>query len=742
MTSSILTSGSPHKGPRALLRGTLIAATAFTSCFLAGPAMPDSTPGPKAEPAVLVTPDEAGTGALLLRSKEPGKYIEAPRLKTDVEIEVSGLVARAKITQRFENPSDKWVEGIYVYPLPQQAAVDALKMQVGNRFLEGKIKERAEAREIYEKAAAAGIKASLVEQERPNMFTNSVANIGPRETVVVQIEYQETVRLDHGKFELRVPLVVGPRYIPGQGTPMLTVSSEGTSGRSVPDASRISPPVMHPKFGKINPVSLKVKLKSGVALDAVQTLYHHANVSRVDERTAVLELSGDVPADRDFVMNWTLKAQATPQAGLFRETAGERSYYFAMVTPPTGAVQVQRQPREAIFVIDNSGSMSGESMPQAKAALLKALAQLRPEDTFNVIRFDDTFDVLFKDAVPANRTNLAVATRFVSGLEANGGTEILAALQAALKDVRVTDSSRLRQVIFLTDGAVGNEDEVLKEVGRSLGRSRLFTIGIGSAPNSFLMEHIARTGRGTFTHVGSETEVEEKVGELFHKLETPVMTDLKVRTEGVALETWPNPLPDLYAGEPVVLSTATSATAGRVVIEGRLSGKPWSTTLDLADAVEGSGVSKIWARSKITAVEGTRYTGANEGDVDAQVLTIALEHHLVSRMTSLVAVDVTPSRPADASLESQAMPTNLPHGWNFEKVFGTDVDNPTIETRIDKSALLQLAALDAAKPVAGGDGVPLPQTDAGTLLSIVTGLLMLVAGGWGFLLLRLRRVWL
>jgi Ca-activated chloride channel family protein len=742
MTSSTHTSGTPHKGPRALLRGTLVAATAFTTSLFAGPALPDSKPSLKAEPAVLVTPDEAGTGTLLLRSKEPGKYIEAPRLKTDVEIEVSGLIARAKITQRFENPSDKWVEGIYVYPLSQGAAVDALKMQVGNRFLEGKIKERAEAREIYEKAAAAGIKASLVEQERPNMFTNSVANIGPGETVVVQIEYQETVRLDHGKFELRVPLVVGPRYIPGQGASMLSVSTEGTSASAVPDASRISPPVMHPKFGKINPVSLKVRLKSGVALDAVQTLYHHANVSRADDRSAVIELAGDVPADRDFVMNWTLKAERTPQAGLFRETVGDRSYYFAMVTPPTGTVQPQRQPREAIFVIDNSGSMSGESMPQAKAALLKALSQLRPEDTFNVIRFDDTFDVLFKDAVPANKTNVAVATRFVSRLEANGGTEILAALQAALKDKRVTETGRLRQVIFLTDGSVGNEDEVLKEVGRSLGRSRLFTIGIGSAPNSFLMEHIAKTGRGTFTHVGSETEVEEKVGELFHKLETPLMTDLKVRTEGVQLETWPNPLPDLYAGEPVMLTTASSSTAGKVIIEGRISGKPWSTTLELADAMEGSGVSKIWARSKIASVEGTRYTGANEGDVDAQVLTIALDHHLVSRMTSLVAVDVTPSRPADATLESQAVPTNLPQGWNFEKVFGADTDDPTIETMIDAKALVQLASLDKPAVVAGGEGVALPQTDAGTLLSVVLGILLVAAGGWGFLLLRLRRVWL
>lgn len=739
MTFKTSSRGSPQSGPRVLLRALLAAAASFTTIIAAGPAMPGDAPSVKAEPAVLYTPDDMGTGSLLLKTTEPGKYLEAPRLKTDVRIDVSGLIARATITQRFENPSDKWVEGIYVYPLSQYSAVDALKMQVGDKFLEGQIKERQEARQIYERAAAAGVKASLVEQQRPNMFTNSVANIGPHETVIVQIEYQEAVRLDHGKFELRMPLVVGPRYIPGQD-PMLMVSSEASPRTVVRDADKISPPVLHPKFGKINPVSLSVHLKSGVALDVVQSLYHNTNIDRPDASTADLSLTGDVPADRDFVMAWSLKASTAPQASLFRETLGDKSYYFAMVLPPVGAKAVQRQPREAIFVIDNSGSMGGESMKQAKAALLKALAKLQPEDTFNVIRFDDTFDVLFKDAVPANKTNVLVAERFVGNLEANGGTEILAALQAALKDKRVSDVSRLRQVIFLTDGDVGNEDQVLAEIGKSLGRSRLFTIGIGSAPNSFLMEHIAMQGRGSFTHIGSENEVEVKVGELFNKLEAPVMTDLKVGTQGVTLETWPNPVPDLYAGEPVVLTTMTTARTGNVSITGRLGTKPWSANLDLASSTEGHGVSKIWARSKITAIESSRYTGANQGDVDVQVLAVALEHHLVSRLTSLVAVDVTPSRPASEDLESQEMPTNLPHGWNFEKVFGEDPNNRSMETSIDPIMLTKLAMADKPVVLASADGVELPQTDAGTDLMFFIGVLMLLSGSALLLVGRMKVV--
>ncbi len=728
-------SGTPLGLPLAVLRASLIAAAVTLTAF----AVTKADPTPTLEPAVLVTPDDMGTGALLFKSTEGGKYLEAPRLKTDVSIAVTGPTARTVITQRFENPTDKWVEGVYVYPLPQNSAVDTLKMQVGDRFLEGEVKERVEARRIYEKAAREGFKATLIEQQRPNIFTNAVANIGPHETIVVQIEYQEAMRLDGDKFSLRVPLVVGPRYNPRPnvalvgydvGAPIVAVSDP------VSDRDAITPPVIHPKYGKINPVSLRVALKSGVALAAIESPYHPVKVDRIDPKTANVTVDGPVPADRDFVLNWTLAPNALPQATLFRETIGGDSYYLAMIVPPAGAKKT-RQPREAIFVIDNSGSMAGESIRQAKAALLMALKELKPGDKFNVVRFDNTLEVLFNGAVPADDEHLGVAVRFVAGLDANGGTEIFPALQAALADSTPNDTSRLRQVIFLTDGAVGNEDQVLAEIGRSLGRSRLFTVGIGSAPNSFLMEHIASLGRGTFTHIGSETEVDARMTELFNKLESPVMTDLRV-ADGVKLETWPNPIPDLYEGEPVVLTAATPAQSGRVRIEGSLGKTPWSTSLDLATAVEGKGVSKLWARSKISSIEALRYRGANEGDVDAEILKVALAHHLVSRLTSLVAVDVTPSRPTGETMTSHDMPTNLPHGWNFEKVFGPEIGRPLIKASYEP--MMQKLAMneEPATATKDGDGIALPQTDAGTDLALVIGILMLASGTLLLLAFRAR----
>ncbi len=734
MTSISLIGGRPQGSPLISLRRLGIAAAALLTAFAAGPAtQADTTPASTQEQG-LVQVDDMNTGSLLLKSTEAGKFLEAPRLKTDVAITVTGPIARARITQRFENPSDKWVEGIYVYPLPQNSGVDTLRMQIGDRFLEGDVKEREQARQIYEKAAAAGYKTTLIEQQRPNIFTNSVANIGPHETVVVQIEYQETVRLNGDELSLRVPLVVGPRYNPAPDVAVVSVNYDNSAVVSVsdpvPDRNAITPPVLDPKkYGKVNPVTLKVTLKSGVSLAAIESPYHPVDIARDDDKTATVTVKGPVPADRDFVLNWHLKANAAPQATLYRETIGPDSYYLAMIVPPVGTQAPKRQPREAIFVIDNSGSMAGESMRQAKAALLMALKDLKPGDKFNVIRFDDTLTKLFDDAVPADAEHILVASKYVDGLDANGGTEIYPALQTALRDTAPNDKSRLRQVIFLTDGAVGNEDEVLAEIGKSLGRSRLFTVGIGSAPNTFLMEHIAGLGRGTFTHIGSESEVDARMTELFNKLESPVMTDLRV-ADGAKLETWPNPVPDLYAGEPVVLTAMTAAQSGTVHLEGRMGANPWTASLDLADAVDGNGVSKLWARSKIGAIEDWRYRGASQGDIDAQVLKVALAHHLVSRLTSLVAVDVTPSRPEGETMTSSEMPTNLPHGWDFEKVFGEDPEHPRIKASLDEGLMTKLAMNDAPKGKVGQprEGVELPQTDAGTDLLLFLSALFMLTG--------------
>jgi Ca-activated chloride channel family protein len=633
----------------------------------------------KAEPvyagttdAERVNPGDMSTGALLLPT-EDGGFVQAPRLATDVIMTVNGTIARVTVTQRFENNSDRWLEGIYVFPLPEQSAVDALRMEIGSRVIEGEIKGRNDAKKAYEIAKEAGQKASLVEQERPNIFTNSVANIGPHEAIVVRIEYQETVKQDAGVYSLRFPLVVAPRYNP-KGSEVTPVDyGKPLPSDPVPDRDRITPPVLDPaKTPKINPVSIQVTLDAGFALGDITSSYHEIALKRTGDDTATLGLAqGSVPADKDFELVWKPKAAAAPQTSLFYETVGGRDYLLAMVTPPTLDAAPKVLPRELIFVIDNSGSMAGTSIVQAKQSLLFALDRLRPGDRFNVIRFDDTMETLFDTAVAATSDNLAIAKHFVSRLDAQGGTEMLPALKAALQDATPEDATRLRQVVFLTDGSVGNEAQLFQEIADRRGRSRLFTVGIGSAPNSYFMTRAAGLGRGTFTHIGSDAQVLERMSALFAKLEKPVMMELKAKwPAGASVEAWPDPLPDLYAGEPVVLSAKIPSRQGELKLAGIFDGKPWTTTLKLEDAVLGAGVGKLWARSKIASLEAKAFTDTNLNGIDKLIEAVALEHHLVSSQTSLIAIDKTKSRPDGQNVSSVDMPVNLPSGWVYDKVFG------------------------------------------------------------------------
>ena len=610
-------------------------------------------------------------GTLLFRGGD-GAAVPAPLLETDVDLRVTGPVARAIVRQQFVNPTSDWVEGVYVFPLPEDAAVDHLRLHVGDRVLEGVIRERAAAKATYEQAKREGRRTGLVEQERANIFTTSVANIAPGASVAVEIEYQQTLRWDDGRYRLRVPLVVAPRYVPG--APVATPpDAAGWSPNTdvVPDASHITPPVVHPSRGPINPVTLRVTLAPGAPLSRLDSTYHAIHATPGPDGTYRIELgAGLVPADRDFELVWETAAGTIPAAAVFTEGRDDGVYGLLVVTPPSPAADAaRRQPREVVFVIDNSGSMAGASIEQAKAALQLALARLGPADTFNVIRFNHTMDAVFETPRPATREHVALAARWVERLRATGGTEMRPPLMRALEGGE--GDGRLRQVIFLTDGGVGNEAELFEIIHKLLGDRRLFTVGIGSAPNSHFMRGAARYGRGTFTYIGAVSEVQEKMTALFRKLEAPALTDLRLELPGIAAaEVLPDPVPDLYIGEPVVVAFRAATLPAHAVLRGRFGATTWEREVSLQRAPEHAGLATHWARAKIGALLDGRRGGADEDGVRQAVIQEALAHHLVSPYTSLVAVDVTPVRPEDAALQSHAMPTNLPHGWDYEAVFG------------------------------------------------------------------------
>ena len=483
---------------------------------------------------------EFGAGTLVLHPRGGGADLPAVRLGTHYEVRVSGRIARTRVVQAFRNTGRQWAAATYLYPLPEDAAVDSLRMVVGQRVIVGEIRRRAEAAEMYERAKAAGQRAALVEEQRPNMFTNRVANIGPGETVLIEIEYQAPLTVRGGEYSLRLPLVVGPRYVPP--------ASLG-SAVAVADARAVTAPLAHPSAGPLNPVSILVRLQPGFPIANLDSPYHRIAAETDAGGGRLIRLAdGDVPANRDFELRWR-SAAADGAVGLFRERVGGQDYLMAMLTPPVDDRRRPVPPREMIFVIDNSGSMAGESMEQARASLLHGLRTLRPADRFNVIRFDDTMTRLFEAPVAATPDQVDLALRYADSLEAQGGTEMLPALRAALVDPTPADG-RVRQLIFMTDGSISNEAEMLEAIGRSRGRSRVFMIGIGSAPNSLLMSRMAEVGRGSFIHIGATDEVNARMTELLDRLTRPAVTDLEVRIAGANAEITPQQLPDLYAGEP------------------------------------------------------------------------------------------------------------------------------------------------------------------------------------------------
>lgn len=656
---------------------------------------------------------EVTRGSLLLATVSPGAYLPAPLLLTEVDLVVRGVVARAEVRQRFTNPTDQWVEGIYVFPLPERAAVDGLELVIGDRRIVGEIAEREEARRTYETAKGEGRKAALLDQERPNVFTTAVANLGPGETLDVVLRYQQEVPFDGSAFELRFPLVVAPRYVPGAPS---GVPPAGTGWASdtdeAPDASRVTPPVLAPHpdpeaevrgqaVGLLNPVRLRVDLDAGMPLARLASLSHPLHTKRAARTGWRLSLAQrEVPADRDFVLRWQPAASGGPRPTLLTEpAAGGGVHALLLVLPPAGETDsAARIPRETIYVLDTSGSMAGESIEQARAALVQALGHLAPEDRFNIVDFDSTARTLFPSSQPCDLETLEEARRWVAGLRADGGTEMLTALRLALTGE--PEPGRLKQVIFLTDGSVANEASILDYLTAKLGETRLFTVAIGLAPNSWFLAKAAELGRGSFTHVGDPGDAAARIGELYRRLESPLARDLEVVWDDPNADAWPRELPDLYAGEPLVVSAWLPGNGGALV-RGRVGDEPWQARLGPQPAPAGSGLDKLWAHRQVTALTDGLHRGADPEEVRRAVIEVALAHRLVTRWTSLVAVDVTPTAPAGQLPASRPLPVNLPAGWEAEAVFGK---LPQTATPARLLLLFGLAGFSAAWLVARGGG--------------------------------------
>ncbi|TLM76543.1 marine proteobacterial sortase target protein [Microbulbifer harenosus] len=634
--------------------------------------------------------NDTGSGDLLFQTGEQGRYIPAIHLGTEVDIKVRGLVAEVTLQQQFSNTSNDWQEAVYVLPLPENAAVNGMEIMVGERRIVGEVRERQQAQKIYKEAREAGKRAALLEQQRPNLFTSRVANIAPGEKIAVEIRYLQNLRFDSGQFSLRLPSTLTPRYMPGVpvvAEQQVSLNPHGWSlpTDQVPDADQISP-VMMPMNELAEQGSHQMKihidLGMGLPLADIYSPYHEIDFrSESDHRYNIRLKQDSVPMDRDFALYWRPQASAMPAAAMFAEQSATDSsqYLQLLLLPPQGDAHSRKLPREVVYVVDTSGSMGGNSIRQAKESLLLALSRLDGMDRFNVIEFNSDYYTLYPRPLAATPENIQRARDWVESLDARGGTEMAPALKEALSQQLSDEPGELvRQVIFITDGAVGNENALFELIRQRLGEVRLFTVGIGSAPNSFFMTKAAQYGRGSFVQIGDLNEVQSKMAALFTKLESPLVTDLQVQwPQGIKVEGYPRRLPDLYRGEPVQLvarfdgNALGHSGAGEVRISGRLAGKRFIRNLSLSQLtvdISGKGIGSLWAREKIAALRDEQRERGQSTDQDVedplrqQILHLALEHQLASPYTSFVAVEQTPVRPVSEPLKSSPVPNAVAHG--------------------------------------------------------------------------------
>ncbi|WP_188310319.1 marine proteobacterial sortase target protein [Arenimonas fontis] len=592
----------------------------------------------------LETPDHG----LLLHGD--GRWIASLAMDTTVHMRVHGLLAEVSVRQTYRNDASQWREGRYLLPLPENAAVGGLSLRVGERLIEGEIREKEQARATYEAAAAAGLRASLVGQNRPNLFSTAVANIGPGEEVEIEVRYWQPVRYRDGVFSLHLPLSLTPRYLPDRETDQ--------AGPRDPERLPMAA-AAQAAHGALPPtVALTAEVEPGLPLQSICSPTHAVTVAAEGYTYRVTLAAGVVPGDREFELRWEPVPSRAPRSAVFTDRVGGEDYALVMLVPPT--LETPPLPRELILVVDTSGSMTGASMAQAIEAADRALARLRPGDRFNVIRFDDSFELLFPGPVPAEPAAVARARAFVRSLRADGGTEMLPALRAAFQGAAPT--GYLRQVVLATDAAVGNEDELLRLIENERGEARLFPVGIGSAPNGHFLRKAAELGRGSQVLVRDVNEVAEAMDGLLAKLDHPALRDVHVDWPGVA-EAYPRRIPDLYRGEALQVVARLERLQGVVTVRG-LGPQPWSRQIPLgAESVAPApGVARLWARARIDELEDRLRRGGDEGELRPQILDVALRHGLVSRYTSLVAVDRTPARPGGESLGSTRIANATPDG--------------------------------------------------------------------------------
>jgi Ca-activated chloride channel homolog len=619
----------------------------------------------RSETAQTVAPSDAPPCGMLTAKHLTGSIeVPLPLAHTDVKAWIAGYIATVRVRQQYHNPFDEKIEAVYVFPLPQNAAINEFVMTIGERRIRGIIREREEAERIYREARSQGYLASLMTQERPNIFTQSVANIEPNKNIDIEIRYFHTLSHLDGWYEFVFPMVVGPRFNPpGQtdGVGAVARQHSGLSGQAT------EVPYLRPKERSGHDISLTVEIDAGVTIEeAVCPSHAVAMKSQTPHRTQVSLSPLDAIPNKDFVLRYRVAGDQIKSALLVQQE-DDLNYFTLMIHPPMRLTSLPRSPMEMIFVLDCSGSMSGRPIEQAKLAIERGIKQLQPDDTFQIIRFSNNASQLGDKPLVATKSNVHRGIEYLRSLHGSGGTMMIEGIRAALDFPH--DARRLRFVSFMTDGYIGNEAQILGEVHKRLGSSRIFSFGVGSSPNRYLLSRMAKLGNGAVAYVALDDHAGKVMDLFFERISHPAMTEINIDWDGVEVtDVFPERIPDLFVGRPVVVTgRSRGALPNTIQISGRVGDQERviPVSIDSASNVSShKGIASVWARTKIANLHD-RSTWQPHANLTEQIRQVALEYGLVSAYTAFVSVDSSARSAGDhGTTVKVAVP--VPEGVRYE----------------------------------------------------------------------------
>ncbi|MEZ2321581.1 MAG: VIT domain-containing protein [Microcoleus sp.] len=630
-------------------------------------------------------------GGLFVPSQNPGQEQVFGLKQTQVKAKIAGNISRVEVVQKFENSFTEPLEAVYVFPLPDEAAVDDMEIKIGSRTIKSDIKRRDEALEIYEKARTQGRTAGLLEQERDNIFTQSLANIKPGEQIEVTIRYTESLKFEGGDYEFVFPMVVGPRYIPrNMTTPNPPLTRPGAVDT---DADRINPPVVPPGTRSGHDIAVNVEIDSGIPISDVRSTSHQITTSRSGNIVQVQLANSDTIPNKDLILRYRVAGENT-QAAVLTQADKRGGHFAAYLIPALNYKSNQIVPKDVVFLMDTSGSQQGEPLAKSQELMRRFIQGLNPQDTFTIIDFANTAKALSPTPLANTQLNREKAIDYIAKLQANGGTELLNGIRTVM-NLPAPETGRLRSIVLITDGYIGNEKEVIDQVQRSLKPgNRLYSFGVGGSVNRFLLNRLAQVGRGTSQVVRQDEPTAAAAEKFFRQINSPVLTNIQISWEGMGekAEIYPQVVPDLFASAPLVLfGRQNDRTSGQIRIRGtEADGKVYEQMLpvNFAPSVNvrqresnsvvttnrdfgNLAIAQLWGRSRIQNLMNQMFGGETKSLVES-VTNTALTYGLLSEYTAFVAVSEEVRVEPDGSRRRVQVPVELPQGMSYEGIFESD----------------------------------------------------------------------